>query len=102
MQKVLLFLKQIVADNGLENQLNELIIDIGNISQNQMRHDKMKLLTVSVFVKSLVFTCISLLLLVFVNGLMQTGQILWIILTAYFAMVVYTLHQFVLQLKKLI
>jgi hypothetical protein len=94
-------LEKIVIDNRLDEELNELLIDIDNIRRNQILHDQIKILTIKGFKTSLTFVFVSLILLVFTNGLLLCGQFLWSILFIYLALVTYLFFMFVTQLKKL-
>ena len=94
-------LKKLVTGNKLETQLNELMLDIDNIKRNQVLHDQIKSVSLGSFTRSLVFVFCSLLLLTGINGLLATGQWLWLILAVYLFAVAYVLRLFIKGLKHL-
>lgn len=95
-------LKQIITDHGLDHDLNELLIDTNNITKNQQLHDRIKLLTIQGFSKSLLFVFFSLLLLISTNILLSLTTFLWFILIFYLVLTGYIFLLFINQLKKLI
>ena len=94
-------LEKVVLTNKLNLQSNELLLDIDNIRRNQLLHNKMKTLTMKGFKSALVFVFVSLVLLILTNGLLQSGQFLWLLLTVYLTAVAYIFFHFVKQVKQL-
>ncbi len=94
-------LRNLVIDNHLDKKLNELLIDIDNIQRNQVLHDQMRVLTVRSFAISMCFVVMSLVLLVFTNALLMTGNLLWVLLTIYLLLFCLILFQFLQQIKKM-
>ncbi len=95
-------LEKLVTGNKLETQLNELMLDIDNIKRNQVLHDQIESVSISGFINSLAFVFCSLALLIGTNGLIATGQWLWLILAVYMFAVAYVLRLFIKGLKHLV
>lgn len=94
-------LEKIIIGNNLENYSDELLLDLDNIRRNQLLHDHTKSLTITGFKNALFFVFISLLLLIFSNGLLETGEGLWLILFLYLTGAALIFKQFVKQIKQL-
>jgi hypothetical protein len=96
-------LENVIQTNQLNKQINEvLLFDINNIKRNQRLHDNTKQLTIRGVTISLFFVFISLVLLIFSNGLLLLGERIWVALALYMSAVAYIFHLFIKQLKQLI
>ncbi|SFC23112.1 hypothetical protein [Spirosoma endophyticum] len=93
-------LAEVIQQNRLHEALNEFRFDLQNIRTNQQRYDAIKRLTSSVFMRSLLFVFLSLLLLLFTIEILALRYV-WFVILSYFLLTGLVLWQFVRQVNQL-